>query len=167
MDEPSGRLRTDRVRGARTRAVAWRNGEWNVRVGARVTAPECSDREWRCPGTLEGANGAVWLASQIALIANIRMGDDRRLQQRRMFRRDVREELAEHALVGMHRRAVGTRVILDVVALDLLRTDQHEVRFAQHGQRRRGHLNDRKHGKNSAAQADEQGHGRNVRVPGV
>lgn len=72
-----------------------------------------------------------------------------------MYRRDVREKLTQHTLIGVHRRAVWPRVIFDVVAVVAKCTGHHKLGLAVHGQRRRGHLDDRKHGEKCAAQADE------------
>ena len=76
----------------------------------------------------------------------------------RSLRRGVREEIAQDALVGMHRRTARPRVILDVVVQALSDAGRHELRLASHGERRRSHVDDRKNRKQQAAKPGEPVH---------
>ena len=76
--------------------------------------------------------------------------------------RDVRQEVAKNALIGMDWRTVRARMILDVVVVPLRHTGRQQLRFAQHGERRRSHVDDGKYREQQAAEAGEPVHAWNV-----
>ena len=88
-----------------------------------------------------------------------RARDDLLLRRGRPFRRDVCEEIAQDALVGMYRRTAGPRVILDVFVQPLRNAGRHELRLANHGERRRSHVDDRENREQRAAKPGEPMHG--------
>jgi hypothetical protein len=80
------------------------------------------------------------------------------------LRRNVRQKIAEDALVGMDRCTVRMRLILDVVAQPLRHARRQQLRLANHGERRRSHVDDGEYREEQAAEAGEPVHAQNVRL---
>ena len=94
--------------------------------------------------------------------------DDHVLRRCRLpFGSDVRQEVAQNALIRMHRRTARPRVILDVIVQPLPDALRYELRFARHGERRRSHIDDREYREEQSAKAGEPEHPENVRLIGV